>query len=171
MGNSNENLNKRKSDLLSQKDTESSRSSSEKADFGTIAVDNQAKQIIENLPGIEDGNEQEVGQYDENNRAYKGTGLTGAKVSENKPGSTQIYQQPPIEEMIRETVKAIEFELKKNENEMLSMMRDRKISPYLINDKAKKIRFLNGILSQLKRAARLAEDFIVGLWKQYVKRV
>ena len=77
---------------------------------------------------------------------------------------------PTIDVMIKETVEAVRQELKKNEAEMKTMLRNKKTTYYQINNQAKKIRFLNGILTQLKRAARLAEEFVVGLWRQYVKK-
>lgn len=142
-----------------------------KVDLEAITTSGDAKQMVEALPGVETSVDQEGGAFSEQQASNKGKGLPSAQTTATIATKSSISAQPSIQEMIKQTVEAIESELKLNEVEMKSLMRNQKTPLYLINDKAKKIRFLNGILSQLKRAAQLAEDFIVGLWKQYVNRV
>lgn len=142
----------------------------DKHNLEKISTTADAKQLVEQLGGFETENEDGSGSFSEDEGSYKpSVPMSG---SDSKPViPATVFAQPAISDMIKQTVIAIETELKKNEVEMKSLMRSNKTSFYLINDKAKQIRFLNGILLHLKKAARVAEDFIVGLWKQYVKRV
>jgi hypothetical protein len=64
-------------------------------------------------------------------------------------------------------VVAIKDELKNTESEVEMMIRAKKTSPHALNNKVRRIRFLNDLLGQLKRTAKLAEDFVIGLWKQF----
>lgn len=125
----------------------------------------ETKKMVEQVTEMAEQGEESAG-FDEKQASYKGTGGGKALTS----SASQVFVQPPISEMIRQTVEAIEMEMAKNEKEMKAMMKNKAFSYYQINDKARQIRFLNGLLSELRRAARLAEDFIVSMWKQYVKK-
>lgn len=96
--------------------------------------------------------------------AYNGSVSAGGKAD----GKAAIMALPNIEVMIEQTVTAIENELKVREVEVKVLIRNRNATPYQVNDLVIRIRFLNGLLHQLKRAAKLAEEFVAGLWKQFV---
>lgn len=99
-------------------------------------------------------------KYSQNTHVGRGTNITA-----------RVYTPPPIDQMIKQTVEAIEQQLREEEGEMKELIKNKKSAAYEINNKVIRIRFLNGLLSKLKRAAKLTEDFIVGLWKQYVKKM
>ena len=123
------------------------------------------RQVVENAEFNETVEEKAFSEKGKS--VYHGGGTSG------KPAQAPatIMAAPSVDVMIKQTVEAVQNELKKNEQEMRAMLKNKKTSYYQINNQAQRIRFLNGILLQLSRAARLAEEFIVGLWKQYVKKV
>jgi hypothetical protein len=129
----------------------------------------QEKERIREVVETVESRDEEAGLYDEKARQASTTAQFQSKAA--TVTATSIATTPPIEEMIRQTVVAVKDELKKNEKEMKEMLKNRKTPYFVINTQAQKIRFLNNLLNQLKRAAKLAEEFIVGLWKQYVRKV
>jgi hypothetical protein len=128
-------------------------------------VKEAAKNIVD---VVETGGEDEgTGFKEKEGQDQAQSGSSAASTAQN---TTAIAVMPPIEEMIKQTVAAIELELQKTKEEMNILLKDKAASPYTINDKVKRIRFLNGLIADLKRAAKMAEEYIVGLWKQYVKK-
>lgn len=127
------------------------------------------KERIREVVETVEGRDEEAGLYDEKARRTSSTTPLQSKAATVQ--ATSVAAMPSIDEMIRQTVVAVEEELKKNEMEMKAMLRNRNTPYFVINTQAQRIRFLNNLLSKLKRAARLAEEFIVGLWKQYVRKI
>ncbi len=129
-------------------------------------VKETAKSIVDVADTV---SEEGASQFTEDESRYQGN-------QQIQPGNgsaqiqTAVSVLPPIEEMIKQTVAAIEIELKQTKEEMTELLKDKKASPYTINDKVKRIRFLTGLMADLRRAAKHAEEFIVSLWKQYVKK-
>ena len=140
-----------------------------------MGADSEGKEILETKSNVSEGvnvlseNADEGGVFSEQEQKAKNEGSQSRAIGQ---AQTQIHtlvkQLPPVDTMIKETMEAIEAELKKTEAEVRVMRKDKNLSPYVLNDKVKRIRFLNGLMSQLKRAAKMAEDYVVGLWKQYV---
>ena len=138
----------------------------------------EGKEILETKLNVSEGINvlgenalEESGNFSEEEKKDRNRGAAGQQRATGQAHSaTQVKQLPPVEVMIKETVVAIEAELKKTEDEVKLMMKKKGSSPFELNDKVKRIRFLNGVLSQLKKAAKLAEDFVLGLWKQYVSK-
>lgn len=113
----------------------------------------------------------ESGQFSEDEKRDKGTYIqNGASAQAKTSLSSSVKQLPPVETMIQQTVEAIQDELQKTEDEIKALKKDSQAKPYLLNDKVARVRLLNGFLTELKRAARLAEEFVVNLWKQFVKK-
>lgn len=113
---------------------------------------------------------EEGGSFDEKDETVQeqGSGSTTKTQRSQTDGKTAIKALPSVNTMIQETVAAIEEELTKTEKEIKVLMKDKNPSPFILNDKVKRMRFLNGVLLQLKRAAKVAEEYIIGLWKQFV---
>lgn len=135
---------------------------------------NEGKEILETKMNVSEGvnvlseNAEEGGVFSEDEQKVKDSAKAGTSTTVQKTTHASVKQLPPVDVMIKETVEAIETELKKTEEEVRTMMRNKNSSAYVLNDKVKKIRFLNGLLSELKRAAKMAEEYVVGLWKQFV---
>lgn len=110
----------------------------------------------------------EGGVFSEEEKKSTDQGSSAQSAAQKAQIAASVKQLPPVEIMIRQTVEAIEMELKNTQDEVKTLMRDKKSSPYALNDKVRRIRFLNGLLSQMKRAAKMAEEFVVNLWKQFV---
>jgi hypothetical protein len=94
----------------------------------------------------------------------------GQTASQVRSQTTQIRQLPAVDIMIRETLEAIEVELKKTEDEIKILLKTKNASMQILNEKVKRARFLHGLIEGLKKAAKQAEDYIVGLWRQYVAK-
>lgn len=110
------------------------------------------------------------GEVTEDEKKGKAVYNGGSAANVTKPTSKATSTSAPtIEVMIKETVTAIQDELKVREGEVKSLSK-KNAQAYEINEAAKRIRFLNGLLYQLNRAAKLAEEFVVGLWKQFVRK-
>ena len=137
----------------------------DKVEVGDVLSTEQVRSVVANVS--ENAAEDNKTFSEKGKIVSSGNGAVGTSTIANIGASSA----PSIEVMIKETVEAVRKELKRNEAEMKSMLRNKRIPYYQINDKAKKIRFLNGVLVQLKRAAKLAEEFVIGLWKQYVKKI
>jgi len=108
------------------------------------------------------------GKVSEKERNARDVSNGTVAVGSSTKGDSVIIEMPKIEVMIEQTVAAIENELKIKGDEVTAMIRNNRSTPYEVNDLVRRIRFLNGLLFQLKRAAKLAEEFITGLWKQFV---
>lgn len=132
-----------------------------------IKIDSAAIDVVNSIEVSEDN--EDGGQFKEEESKY----VHGGSVKQNSfaKGTSTVSTPPPIEQMIQQTVEAIEKELREEEGEMKELIKNKKSDVYEINNKVIRIRFLNGLLIKLKRAAKLTEDFIVGLWKQYVKKM
>ncbi len=132
-------------------------------------VKDTTKTVIEGVETV-GGAEEEGGQFGEKQEEDSGQSRFAVSSAKSaRSGQTTITSVPPIDEMIRQTVEAINMELKQTKEEVNRLI-SKKASPYDINAKVMKIRFLNNLLSELKRAAKLAEEYVVNLWKQYVKK-
>ena len=85
-----------------------------------------------------------------------------------------VKEALPVETMIKQTIEAIEVELKNTEEEIRILRKTRDASMFVLNDKVKRVRFLNNLVTmlrdELKRAAKLAEDYVKGLWNQFVNK-
>ncbi len=118
----------------------------------------------------EDENSIATGEKAENEAkdkgVYSGSGQSGGK-SQNV---VTVSALPKIDVMISQTVLAIENELKVKEDEVNVLIKKKDAAPYEVNDLVRRIRFLNGLLSELKRAVKLAEDYVISLWKQFVNK-
>lgn len=107
---------------------------------------------------------------EQNKQVQDQNGGTQKKIGGVTPKVASVSAIPTVDVMIKETLEAIDVELKKTEEEIRILMRTRDASMYVLNDKVKKARFLYGLVLQLKRAAKLAEDYVLGLWKQFVRK-
>ena len=110
---------------------------------------------------------EEDGVFSEDGKKAPGDSTAGGKGDVGRSAKSKIKALPSIEVMIEQTVMAIKNELKNTESEVKMMIRSKKTSPHMLNNKVRRIRFLNDLLGQLKRTAKLAEDFVIGLWKQF----
>ncbi|MGL5831353.1 MAG: hypothetical protein ACRCZE_04365 [Candidatus Altimarinota bacterium] len=111
-----------------------------------------------------------VSEEDEDNGKKPGENFAGGAVTSAGVKASKVKALPPVEVMIQETAKAIEAELERMVEENERMRKSKKYSNSQLNESVKQIRHLNGLLMVLKNAAKLAEDFIIGLWKQFVKK-
>lgn len=111
-----------------------------------------------------------VSENDENSGEKPGESFGSGQSANDQAKVAQVKALPSVEVMIKETASAIEAELEKRVEETERMRKSNKYSNSELNDSVKQIRHLNGLLVLLKNAAKLAEDFVVGLWKQFVKK-
>jgi hypothetical protein len=111
-----------------------------------------------------------VNEDDEGTSRKPGEGVAAGNSSQNKGKAQQGKYLPSVEVMIKQTSEAIEAELLKKVEETERMRKSKKYTNSQLNESVKQIRYLNGILAALKNAAKLAEDFVIGLWKQFVKK-
>lgn len=111
------------------------------------------------------------GEVAEKNKAIGENNGSSAAIQATTATATAIAQLPSVEMMIKQTVEAIENELKTKEKEMKIMSKRKGTKPIDLNKAAIEIRFLNGLLSKLKSAAKQASDFVISLWKQYVGKI
>lgn len=72
--------------------------------------------------------------------------------------------------MVKETENAIKQELEMLEREIKNYKKNQNVSVFDFNNKIKRLRFLNQILYNLKHLFRATEDYIINLWKQFVKK-
>lgn len=124
--------------------------------------------VSEGVNVLSEGQVEEGGAFSETEKKPADQGVQSSGGKQKMATGSAVKQLPPVEVMIRQTVEAIESELKNTENEVKAMIKSKKASPQVLNDKVRRIRFLNGLMSQMKKAAKMAEDFIVNLWKQFV---
>jgi hypothetical protein len=111
-----------------------------------------------------------VSENDENSGKKPGESFGAGSASNAQAKVAQVKALPAVEVMIQETAVAIEAELERRVEETERMRKSKKYSNSELNESVKQIRHLNGLLVLLKNAAKLAEDFVVGLWKQFVKK-
>jgi|GEM_PF-5925176 len=128
-----------------------------------------AESVSEGVNTLSEGVEEDGVFSEEGKKAASDSAAGGKK---DYRGSVKVVTKamPSIEVMIEQTVLAIKEELNTAESEVKQMIKGKKTSPHLLNNKVKRIRFLNDLLGQLKRTAKLAEDFVIGLWKQFLGR-
>jgi hypothetical protein len=129
----------------------------------------EAQQSVSEGLNILGGNTETLpsGEVSEDEKKAKGV-YSGAVTSAGRGvGEITVVELPKIEVMIEQTMLAIENELKEKQAEVNVLMK-KNASPYEVNDLVRKIRFLNSLLYRLKRAAKLAEEYVVALWKQFV---
>lgn len=113
---------------------------------------------------------EDVGVFSEKNSSKAGENKGGASGQARKTLKRAVVKDlPTIEIMMGQTVTAIKVELNSVEKEIKVMMKS-KNKPHLLNDKVKRARVLAGLLQQLQRAAKVAEDFVIGLWKQFCQK-
>jgi hypothetical protein len=129
-----------------------------------------ARQNLEGINAIEESVAESAVPSENEKKAVGEQGGAASTATRVQQGAS-VSAMPPIEEMIQQTVAAIEVELQKTTDEMKLLLKNKASTPYLINDKVRRIRFLNSLISELHRAAKVAEEFVVGLWKQYVRKV
>jgi hypothetical protein len=135
-----------------------------------LDVDSHAIDVVEGVESAESSEDESV--FDEKQKKYVQKQNKQAPVPGDATSrAASVAAAPSIENMVKQTVMAIEEELKKTEIEVKRLIKNKSSSPHTINEKVIRIRFLNGLLSKLQRAAKLTQDFIVGLWKQYVKKM
>jgi len=129
-----------------------------------------SQNVVEGLSVLPESSVEAGGQFAEKKEGQTSQpGSIAAKTAASFQPA-QITVLPSIDQMILQTEKAIEDELRKTEVEVKVLLKNKKSSVYDINDKIKRIRFLHGLLAELKKAAKVAEEFIVGLWKEFVKK-
>lgn len=116
------------------------------------------------------GENDENGGFKEEAKGVKDYSLKAGSQSSGNSSVANVKSLPTIENMIKQTLVAVELQLKIEEEQIKVMIKNKKTTPYQMNEQAKKLRILNGILGKLKNAAKLAEDFVVALWKQYVRK-
>lgn len=75
-----------------------------------------------------------------------------------------------VSQMVKETENAIKQELEMLEREIKNYKKNQNVSVFDFNNKIKRLRFLNQILYNLKHLFRATEDYIINLWKQFVKK-
>lgn len=125
--------------------------------------------VSEGLNVAEDAAE-EGGVFGENEKKKRDDGMPVSTGGTQGSATIKVKQMPPVDVMITETVSAIEKELMKTEDEIKTLLKNKNTPPNELNDKVMRVRSLNGLLMKLKEAAKLAEEFVVGLWKQYVRK-
>lgn len=108
------------------------------------------------------------GQFSEQNKKDSGKYTTQAANDNAVSVDTRVKALPSVAVMKEQTITAIEAELARTQEEIKAALSS-KIVPFELNEKVRRARFLNGLLGELKRAVKLAEDFVVNLWKQYVQ--
>ncbi len=107
------------------------------------------------------------GQFSENNK--KDSGKYNQAANDNAvKAEARVKTLPSVSVMKEQTITAIEQELAKTQQEIEQALSS-KVVPFELNEKVRRARFLNGLLGELKRAVKLAEDFVMNLWKQYVQ--
>lgn len=107
------------------------------------------------------------GQFSENNKKDSGRYTQAANDNAVKI-EANVKTLPSVSVMKEQTIIAIEEELAKTQQEIKEALSS-KVVPFELNEKVRRARFLNGLLGELKRAVKLAEDFVMNLWKQYVQ--
>lgn len=126
----------------------------------------QAKESI--ARNIDQAAEDSDGQFSEQTKKDSGKYTTQTADDRVIRPNSGIKAVPSVLEMKAQTIAAIEIELAKTQQEIKEALSS-KVVPFELNEKVRRARFLNGILGELKRAVRLAEDFVKNLWKQYVQ--
>ena len=132
-----------------------------------------AKEVVEAKESIarnidQAAEEAAEGQFSEQNKKDSGK-YTAQPANDNAVKvETRVKAIPTVAEMKVQTITAIEEELAKTQQEIKEALSS-KIVPFELNEKVRKARFLNGLLGELRRAVKLAEDFVINLWKQYVQ--
>jgi hypothetical protein len=134
-----------------------------------VVIEGAVSEISEKLDTFGE-NSEESGKFKENSGGVKDYAFKDGKQS-NPPKDNSKRVLPAIETMIQQTVEAVELQLKFEEKEFKKLLREKQASPYLLNEKIKQIRVLDNLRLKLKKAVKLAEDYVIGLWKQYVKKV
>ena len=142
----------------------------------TEKQDGEISKTVENISGginvLSDGNDVDINaKVSDSDRAKSESASQSSGNSFASSSTAQVTDFPSVDEMIKQTLIAIEFELKKKEQEVKSLMSKNSTKPVDLNNATRDLRLLYNILYQLKNAARQASDFIVNLWKQYVNKV
>lgn len=132
-----------------------------------------AKEVVEAKESIarnidQAAEEASEGQFSEQNKKDSGKYTSQAANDNAVKIESRVKALPSVAEMKVQTITAIEAELAKTQQEIKDALAS-KIVPFELNEKVRKARFLNGLLGELKRAVKLAEDFVINLWKQYVQ--
>lgn len=112
-----------------------------------------------------------VSEDDEGSGKKPGESFGGGQAAKTQAKVQQVKALPSVEVMIQQTSEAIEAELQKRVEETERMRKSKKYTNNELNESVKQIRHLNSLLIALRNVAKLAEDFVVGLWKQFVKKV
>ncbi|MCC7432741.1 hypothetical protein IT412_04420 [Candidatus Peregrinibacteria bacterium] len=160
--------NKLKLGLENQDNSPEQRFASAVIEKNDAVIEGAVSEIAEKVDVL--GENDENGGFKEEAKGVKDYSLKTGGQSSGNASVANAKGLPTIENMIKQTVVAVELQLKIEEEQIKVLIKNKKATPYQINEQAKKIRILNGILGKLKNVAKLAEDFVIGLWKQYARK-
>jgi hypothetical protein len=111
-----------------------------------------------------------VGEASDEEHAGKESYAGSAPSTTSKQKQAKVYVPPTIDEMIAQTVVAIDHLIYQSIEQHKKLVNNKNAKPIHLNVLIIKIRKLKDLKFQLENATHLAKEFIVNMWNQYVKR-